>query len=236
MKNNYNKIVIIIVFIVLSLLLVFASGLAYYFYSISIESQEDYVYLEPTIEEAIDAKEDSKIFVEIKGDVVNPGVYEAEENSIINDCILAAGGFNSTAYTDNINLAKKVSDELVIYVFTKSEYKKKDNANTTTASCSSSNYQIDACTNSYSSIIISGSSKTETSNTTSVDNTSNSLININTATLDQLTTLPGIGESKAQTIITYRNENGLFKSIEEIKNVSGIGDSTYEKFKDYITV
>lgn len=65
---------------------------------------------------------------------------------------------------------------------------------------------------------------------------SDGLININTATSEQLQTLSGIGESKAAAIISYREENGDFGSIEDIKNVSGIGDSTYEKIKDYITV
>ena len=66
--------------------------------------------------------------------------------------------------------------------------------------------------------------------------TTNSKVNINTATLEQLQTLNGVGESIAQSIIAYREENGKFSSIEEIKNVSGIGDSKFEKIKDYITV
>lgn len=64
----------------------------------------------------------------------------------------------------------------------------------------------------------------------------NILININTASKEGLMTLPSIGESIAQNIIEYRQENGDFKSIEEIKNVKRIGDKTYEKIKDYITV
>lgn len=66
--------------------------------------------------------------------------------------------------------------------------------------------------------------------------TSNSKVNINKATSAELTTVPGIGESTAQKIIAYRDENGKFKSVEDIKNVSGIGDSKYEKIKDYISV
>ena len=66
------------------------------------------------------------------------------------------------------------------------------------------------------------------------DNTKK-LVNINTATLEQLQTLPGIGESKAKTIIDYREKNGDFKSIEELLNVDGIGEKTYEEIKIYIT-
>ena len=62
------------------------------------------------------------------------------------------------------------------------------------------------------------------------------LININTASLEQLMTLSGIGESKAKSIISYREENGNFKAVEDITKVSGIGQALYEKIKDYITV
>ena len=66
--------------------------------------------------------------------------------------------------------------------------------------------------------------------------TNSSLININTASESELTKLPGIGNSKAAAIIEYREENGNFSSKEDIKNVSGIGDSTYSNIEDLITV
>ena len=69
-----------------------------------------------------------------------------------------------------------------------------------------------------------------------MDNNDNSKININKADITQLTTLTGIGESKAQSIIEYRNNNGSFKTIEDILNVSGIGDTLFAKIKDNITV
>ena len=164
--------------------------------------------------------------IEIKGAVENPGVYELSDGSIINDAILMAGGFKEDAYTNNINLSKKVTDELVIYVFTNSEYKKNKTSQTKTNTNNS--YDISEDINNNVSIITSGG--------TSSDNSSNNLVNINLATIEELITLPGIGESKATNIINYRDNNGLFKSIEDLKNVNGIGDSTFEQLKAYITV
>ena len=68
------------------------------------------------------------------------------------------------------------------------------------------------------------------------DNTTNSLISINDASIEQLTTLPGIGKSKANDIIEYRNQNGKFQTIDDIKKVKGIGESVFEKIKDSITI
>ena len=93
------------------------------------------------------------------------------------------------------------------------------------------NQHIDNCIGN-ASIITSG---TETNNT-DTQTKDNKIININTATLEELMTLSGVGESKALSIIEYRNNVGGFKSIEEIKNVSGIGDAAFEKIKNNITI
>ena len=79
-------------------------------------------------------------------------------------------------------------------------------------------------------------SKIDSISTNSLSLNKNSKININTATQTELEFIPGIGPSIALKIITYRNENGKFNSIEDVKNISGIGDSKYEKMKDYITI
>lgn len=184
-----------------------------------------------TNELTIDYKEtnnDEKIFVDIKGAINNPGVYESNNGEIIKDIIDKAGGLTKDAYTDNINLSKKVEDELVIYIFTKDEIKKNNN-NNIQPTCKTESYIINTCTEGSISIISSNDSSTDS-------NAKTDLININTADLSQLMEIPGVGEVKASSIITYRTENGLFKNIEEIKNVSGIGDATFEKLKDYITV
>jgi competence protein ComEA len=158
------------------------------------------------------------VFVDVKGAVKNPGVYEVSSNAIVDDCIKLAGGITSSGTTKNINLSKKVYDEMVIYVFKKSEL-------TTTAvneiACTTEVIQNDVCLN------------TTTSSTT--NESISTLVNINTATKEELMTLSGVGESKALAIIEYRKTN-TFKTIEDIKNVSGIGDAMYEKIKDSITV
>ena len=171
-------------------------------------------------------KVEKNIFVDVKGAVKKPGVYEVKENSIVNDCIKLAGGITSSGTLSNINLSKKVTDEMVIYVFKKSEI-------TTSAKneipCTTEVIEINNCP------IITDN---QTSNDDKKETTTNAIdkkININTATKEELTTLTGIGESKANSIIEYRKTN-QFKSIEELKNVSGIGEALYESIKDSITV
>ena len=176
-------------------------------------------------EKANEENDDKLINLEVKGEVKNPGVYSLKEDSIIKDVIELCGGFTSNANTNNINLSMKVKDEMVIFIYKKSVYKK---ANKVDTGCKSNGYDISKCVEGKESIIESGDGNI-TSNETK-------LININTASINELTTLSGIGKSKAEAIITYRQNNGLFKSIEDIMKVSGIGKSTYEKFKANITI
>lgn len=171
-------------------------------------------------------KVEKNIFVDVKGAVKKPGVYEVKENAIVNDCIKLAGGITSSGTLSNINLSKKVTDEMVIYVFKKSEI-------TTSAKneipCTTEVIEINNCP------IITDN---QTSNNDKKETTTDTIgkkVNINTATKEELTTLTGIGESKANSIIEYRKTN-QFKSIEELKNVSGIGEALYESIKDSITV
>lgn len=203
-------------------------------------------------------------YVEVKGAVKNPGVYEVKNGQLINDAIKMAGGIKSTAYTDNINMSKKATPEMVIYIYTKSAYNKltensnlcvptittdtkNDLSTATNTNVSNKNnisdIQSDVCQTPAATIdncIDSGSSiivpgeSTEEGNNNSTE--TNCKININTASLEELQKISGVGESKAQKIISYRNENGKFKSIDDIKNVSGIGEAMYEKIKDSITV
>lgn len=160
---------------------------------------------------------DEKIFVDIKGSVKNPGVYEVDANSIINDVITLAGGLTKNAFTKNINLSKKVTNEMVIYIYSKKEMTSKTTTVQNDAICVTEVIHYDNCI------------KEEETDTNS------SLVNINTASKEELTTVSGIGASKADAIISYR-EKTPFTKIEDIKNVNGIGDSLFEKIKEYITV
>jgi len=190
------------------------------------------VLLQDQMQEVIEEKEDTPkdtsletYYIDIKGSIKKPGVYEMDANSIVNDCIKKAGGLLNNADTTTINLSKKVSAEMVIYIPKKAEVVKSTTNTTVTKDTSiQNNAAIDM--------------EDKTPSTPKNEDTSalSTKVNINTAPIEELTKLSGIGESKAQSIISYRNQHGNFKTIEEIKNISGIGDSLFEKIKDNITV
>ena len=152
--------------------------------------------------------EKNKIVVEIKGEVARPDVYQLEEGSIIKDLIDMAGGVTEEADLSCINRAEElVNHELIII----------GNINDETES----------------SVVQNNSTYSSNGNNSDKGST---LININTADLEQLKGITGIGNIKAQSIIDYREANGGFKSLEELKNVDGIGDKTFEKIKNEITL
>lgn len=193
-----------------------------------VEEEQDDISLE---------EEDVEVYftVDIKGAVKKSGVYELKEGSRVQDVIKAAGGLKSNASTKNINLSKKISDEMVIYIYTTSELKKLS-SQTTDEVCVSSSQDISSCSGA-SIVEVSGSDSSSNNNSNSTSSTSSmSKVSINTGTKEELMTLSGIGESKALAIIEYRNTNGEFKSLEDIMNVSGIGEAAYNKIKDYITL
>ena len=207
--------------------------------SITILIMQNKTNIEEIIEpiEQIENKEETKenikkIKVDIKGEVKKPGVYELEEGKRVNDVIKKAEGLTEYADTTLLNLSKNLIDEMVIIVYNKNEIEKLKKDLTTTQTvikyiekeCSCPDTKNDAC-------IKKADTKKE-ENKASKDNK----VSINTGTLEELQTIPGIGESKAKAIIEYREQNGQFKTIEEIKNISGIGESTFDKFKEYITI
>lgn len=180
---------------------------------------EDNLFVNETLEE----KDEEKIInVDIKGAVKKPGVYKVNDSLVINDVIKLAGGLTKNADTSLINLSKKVTDEMVIIIYTKEEVKNSNIVDTVIKvvekECICPNIENDGCLNTEIKDTI-GETK---------------LININTATIEELMTISGIGESKAKAIIEYRNKN-KFEKIEDILNVSGIGNSLYEEIKIYIT-
>ena len=159
--------------------------------------------------------------VDIKGAVATPGVYELSNNSRVIDVINKAGGVIEGANTSLLNLSKKITDEMVIIIYTNDEIKEYNEGKIKTEYVY---IEVNNCPDKINNACIKESNE-ETNN----------LVNINTADVKELTSLTSIGESKANAIIEYRNQK-KFDSIEDIKNVSGIGDSLYEKIKDNITI
>ena len=152
------------------------------------------------------------IYVYVCGAVLHPGVYELPEESRLFEALTLAGGCLPDADEAYHNLAREVSDGERIYILSKEE------------SCALS---LDERVNGEQSVRNtqdSGASQEQ------------AVINLNTATVAQLTTLPGIGESRAESIIEYREKTGGFLDIQEIMNISGIGEAMFEKIKDRITV
>lgn len=158
------------------------------------------------------------LHIDIKGAIKKPGVYEMHEGNLVNDVISKAGGILSNASTENLNLSKRLVDEMVIVVYTKEEIAKYKESQEGLSGDGQIKEEIDKNDDEI---------KTPT--------TSNK-VSLNTGTLEELETLPGIGEAKAKSIIAYREKCGAFKKIEDIKNISGIGDAVYDKLKAYITI
>lgn len=194
--------------------------------------KNDYVNIEK--EEVIDSsdkaivKEKKDIFVDIKGEVVNPGVYSIKENSRIIDVVNLAGGLTDKADTSANNMSKLLKDEMVIIIYSKDEilnYKKvKEEESKVFDECNNNEKNItnDSCYN------VDNGIKNNDNN--------NKLININEASVDELMLVTGIGKSKAEKIVEYRNKNGRFEKLEDIMNVSGIGEALFEKIKEYICI
>lgn len=195
--------------------------------------------------EEIIEKDECYVKVDIKGEIINPGLYQVICDSRVQDVITMAGGLTKKGDTSIINLGKKVTDEMVIIVYSKDEIKnetkvdhvgKQDVINNITESYINKQESHSNDTVIKNDAILKEEDLLVNDNVEITDTPVNSLISINSATKEQLMTLSGIGESKANNIISYRNENGRFKSIEEIKNVKGIGDSIFEKIKSSITL
>ena len=166
------------------------------------------------------------IVVHVSGAVNIEGIVELASGSRIANAIEKAGGIKENADMTDINLAYPLEDGMKIYIPTKEETEANKNNENTPAE-------------SYVTAASGGVNSKEATNSTSSSSTSDTTskkVNINTATQEELDTLPGIGPSIASKIIDYREQNGKFNSIEEIKEVSGIGDAKYEKIKDSITI
>ncbi|MDU2724795.1 MAG: helix-hairpin-helix domain-containing protein [Enterococcus faecalis] len=163
--------------------------------------------LTTTAEVATDAtkeRAETMIYVDIKGAVKVPGIYQLKNQQRIWDALALAGGVSEEADTTQVNYAQKVKDQMIIYVPKKGEP-------------------------------VPQSLETLQESAPAQQNQEEK-INLNTATEAELQTISGIGAKKAQEIIRFRDEQGPFKTVEELKNVPGIGEKTVERLKDMLTV
>lgn len=192
LKRNKDKIIIIILVAVLT-------GVGFYKSNSSIEEPEQNLlqFANTNVDET--SEKPKEVYVHIDGEVVNPGLYKLTTDDRVNDLLVLAGGATDKASLKDVNLAKRLEDEMKIYIPSKDEI--------------------------VSNEVLGQSGLSS----------STGKINLNTASKDELKTLPGIGDSRADEIIRYRENTG-FSKIEDIKNISGIGDKTYEKLKDLISV
>ncbi len=149
----------------------------------------------------------AEIIVHIDGEVVKPGIVSLPTEARITDAISAAGGLTELADTSKINLAYSLQDGQKVYIPSINDIQ------------AETYIQNDAGDN----VIVQ-------------DSSSSSLININSASQSELDSLPGIGPSTASKIIDYRNKNGDFKNIEDLMNVSGIGEAKFNNIRDYICI
>lgn len=167
-----------------------------------------------------------KIKVEIKGEVEKPGVYTLYENSRVED-LLKKVKLKKTASLEFNNLSKKLKDEDVVIIYSNDEINNFKSGNTAIK------YIEKECI--CPSISNVSCFDTAITNLDGILNQSGK-VSLNSATLEELMTLPGIGEGRAKLIIEYRQQNKGFKDIEEIMNIKGVGEKSFEKLKAYLTL
>ena len=227
-----HKKEIILCVLGLVLLLVVGTILIYRNFNSNNSSLENIVLNTKKTEkkEELDDKEQEEVYyqVDIKGEVNVPGIYTVKEGSRVIDVIRLAGDLTDKADTSVLNLSKKVTDEMVIIVY---NY---DEVNSFTETLEKEKIEQEACLNQNgitNDACIEDNSEDDSSSSVVISGK----ISLNTATKEELMMLPGIGDAKADSIIKYREEVGAFQSIEELKEVSGIGDAIFDQIKENIT-
>ena len=213
MKNNKKMIIEILIIIGISIIIIYNFIVAKkdteeFIYSDSSNNQEYNTNLQNTNENLDLTAEKIKVY--IIGQIKTNGVIELEYGSRIEDAIIIAGGPTEIADLSKVNLAYQLEDGQKIYI--------------------PSIYDDDV------QYISAGSGENIIEDNNNLEKKKKKKVNINKSNLTELTSIPGIGESTAQKIIDYRNENGKFSSIEDLKKVSGIGDKKFEKIKEYIDI
>ena len=148
-------------------------------------------------------------YVDIKGEVLRPGVYEFSCESRIQEVIKKAGGFTEEADETKINLAQKITDQMQMIV--PNVHSKQEGG------------------------VTDGNSEKGNLSNTTPSNSKQGTVNINTATLEELQTIKGIGKKKAEAILQYRKEHGAFRSKEDLLQVKGIGKKALEAIESQVT-
>lgn len=214
LKKFTNKQLILISLVALIIL----GTIGFYFYkNIFMQDEYDYENIDGLDEEesiVIEAKDieevEEKVIIHITGCIKNQGIVILNHGERVIDAIEKAGGVTEEADLNKINLAYELQDGEKLYIPSKND--------------EDDEQYLSSGENKY----VSNSYDSESKGST--------IININKATKEELQTLNGIGESMANKIIKYREENGKFENIEDIKNVPGIGDAKFNNIKDYISV
>ena len=222
-----NKIIIIIIIIIIAILVILIYFTNDNENNLEILEQAEVQKNEENIQnenkqEEIKEEQKETIAIHITGEVKNPGIIYLKKGARIADAIKLAGGATKNAGLDKVNLAYILEDGQKIYIPNKKEKIKQNE------------YII---SNSGENVLVEegGNNKTNTAEPISSKGEKNK-VNINSANQTELETLPGIGPSLAQKIIEYREQNGKFQKIEDIKNVKGIGNSKYINIKELIII
>ena len=193
-------------------------------YVISGETLDESLADASSVDETVlDSGPSATIYVDVDGAVSQPGVYSLPDNARVFDAVDAAGGLLPEACSEILNQAEHVSDGQKLYIMTKEEWevqKELGGSQEWTGTQEGTGKQ----------------GQNGTQGTQKQAEQDDELVDLNRATEGELCTLPGIGQTRAQAIIAYREASGGFRSIDEIQNVSGIKSGTYEKIKNKIKV
>ncbi len=223
-KYRHRKAIIII-----SLIIILIGGSITYLVTNKKTNKKEIVLVKNKLEKKSSTKEKKEepskelLKVDIKGEIINPGIYSLEKDSRVIDVINLAGGLTENADTSVINLSKKIIDEMVIIVYSRSQVEDFKKTKEIEKQVQEKCREIDENALINDACIDSNTSSTKK-------------ISINSGTLEELKTLKGIGEAKAQDIINYRETNGPFQTIEDLKNIPGIGENLFASIKEDITL
>lgn len=212
-----------IIFVILIVIII--SGIIWLIYEKNRDKQNNYELLdfesletqnvennsENNVENSVENIEETEIYIHIIWEIRNPGIVKLKEGARIIDAIEKSGGVTEYADLSKVNLAYILSDGQKVRIPGIND-----------------NTDNEYITNESGNNVIEGIDTYEKS--------ANKKVNINNATQTELETLDGIGPSIAASIIDYRKKNGKFKSIEELKNVTGIGEAKFEKIKDFVDI